>query len=291
MFAAREGETNLTMTPAHSSAVAEWRAHWPMVAAAMAGLSFTTVGVYSIGLFMEPLAREFGWTRAQISARLSIVALFAVLVSLPVGALIDRSGSRRLAIPGVILTSFAFAAFASANGSLRQWFALWMCGGIVAVAIKTTVWTAAMASLFAASRALALAVVLCGAALSQTIAPLLAQWLIDDCGWRTAFLGMGIGWGACVLVLLPFFFDARDYGEGKRVAASVISNGQTAAGLTWREGLRNPAILRIATALTISTVMGVGIDVHKVPILDEAGISREFAARLALAAGVAGIVG
>ena len=56
---------------------------------------------------------------------------------------------------------------------------------------------------------MALAATLSGAALAQTVAPLVAQRLIDGYGWRQAFRWMGLGWGVAVLLLiLPFFFDA-----------------------------------------------------------------------------------
>jgi MFS family permease len=259
-----------------------------MVVAAMAGLSFATVAVYSMGLFMEPLSREFGWTRAQMSLGLSIVALFAVPLSPFAGALIDRWGSRRLGIPGIILSAIAFAAFSLATGSITQWYVLWVCYAIVAIAIKTTVWTAAVSSVFQSSRALALAVVLSGAALSQTITPLVAQWLIDGYGWRQAFLWMGLGWGSVALVLLlPFFFDARDY---ERRAPSTSAR-PVLSGLTLAEGVRDPALLRIAAALFITSFLGVAVTVHKVPILTQTGLSREVAAQIAASAGIAGITG
>jgi hypothetical protein len=37
-----------------------------MVAAAMAGFSLSTIGTHSMGLFMDPLSEEFGWSRAYI---------------------------------------------------------------------------------------------------------------------------------------------------------------------------------------------------------------------------------
>lgn len=261
-----------------------------MVVAAMAGLSFATVAVYSIGLFMEPLSREFGWTRAQMSFGLSIVALFAVPLSPFAGALIDRWGSRRLGIPGILLSAMAFAAFSLATGSLTQWYMLWVCYAVVAIAIKTTVWTAAVSTVFQSSRALALAVVLSGAALSQTLTPLIAQWLIDDYGWRRAFLWMGLGWGGVVLALLvPFFFDARDHERRRTVAKS--NEQPVLVGLTLAQGIRSPALLRIAAALFIMTSIGVAITVHKVPILTETGLSRESAAQIAASAGIAGVIG
>lgn len=263
-----------------------------MVAAAMAGLSFATVAIYSMGLFMEPLSHEFGWTRAQMSLGLSIVALFTVPLSPFAGALIDRWGSRRLGIPGIILSAVAFAAFSLATGSLKQWYTLWVCYAVVAIAIKTTVWTAAVSSVFQYSRGLALAVVLSGAALSQTITPLIAQWLIDDYGWRHAFIWMGLGWGGFVLLLLlPFFFDARDHERRLAESTQTATVRPVLTGLTLAEGIRSPALLRIAAALFIMSVLGVAITVHKVPILTATGLSRESAAQIAALAGIAGVSG
>jgi predicted MFS family arabinose efflux permease len=167
-----------------------------------------------------------------------------------------------------------------------------VCYAIVAIAIKTTVWTAAVSSVFQSSRGLALAVVLCGAAVSQTLTPLTAQWLIDGYGWRHAFLWMGLGWGGFVLVLLlPFFFDARDH-ERRHAAATQGPNVRPVlAGLTLAEGIRSPALLRIAAALFIMSALGVAVTVHKVPILTATGLSRESAAHIAAIAGVAGISG
>lgn len=263
-----------------------------MVAAALAGMSFATIAMSSMGLFMEPLTAEFGWTRAQVTYGLTIVSLFGVPLSPLIGALIDRWGSRRLAIPGVILAACALAAFSLASGSLRQWIMLWVLYAMAAIAIKTTVWTAAASSVFVASRGVALAVVLAGAALSSTATPLVAQWLIDDYGWRSAYLWLGLGWGGFVLVLvLLFFFDARDYERGRVRKTAVSAVPASLSGLTLSEGLRNPALLRIAAALLLSTFLGVGITVHKVPILTETGITRHGAAQIAAAAGIAGLCG
>ena len=93
------------MTETHSSsALKEWRTHWQVVLAAMMGLSFSSLAPASLGLFIEPLSDEFGWTRAQISLGMTIYALFAVPFSPLAGALIDSRGSRAIGIGGLILT-------------------------------------------------------------------------------------------------------------------------------------------------------------------------------------------
>ena len=46
----------------------EWRAGWPVVAAALIGVGFTALHFYTLGIFIKPLQAEFGWGRGAIAA-------------------------------------------------------------------------------------------------------------------------------------------------------------------------------------------------------------------------------
>lgn len=100
------------------TAGAEWRRHWPMVLAACIGFSFMSFMTAAAGVFMDPLATEFHWGRTELSAGMAIASLLSILCSPFIGILIDRHGSRRLALPGLVLTSLAIAAFSQVNGSI-----------------------------------------------------------------------------------------------------------------------------------------------------------------------------
>ena len=279
------------------SASEEWRRSWTLVLAASIGFSFHSIMAIGTGVFMDPLGQEFGWNRAQQSSGVSIASITAMVLSPFFGALIDRWGVRRLALPGLVLTSLAIAGFALTNGSMRQWFALWTVYALVSLAVKSTVWTAAVASVFSASRGLAIGVTLGGTALAQIIVPPLANWLIADYGWRGAFVWLGIGWGSIALILSQLFlFDARDRRrQSLRTASGEASEAreETAAltGLSIREAWRDQALWRIAVSTFVIMVLTVALVVHQFPLLVEAGITRENAAFLASLTGVAGIVG
>jgi predicted MFS family arabinose efflux permease len=267
----------------------EWKAHWTLVLSAMAGMSFYTVITYSLGTFIEPIEREFGWDRAAISLGLTIFAFISMLGGPFIGLAIDRWGTRRIAIGGLFLASLSFAAFSLANGSLMQWYALFVVYGLVALAFKTTIWSAGVSSVFTKSRSLALAVVLSGSALGQTLAPLTANWLISGFGWRTAYVGLGLGWGGIALVLvLLFFVDARE--TAKRTAAVPVTQAAL-GGLTWKQAARDSRILRIAVANLAMSTVGSGISVHLVPVISDAGIDRATAVEIAATAGLAGFAG
>lgn len=272
------------------TAAGEWRTHWPLVLAAMAGFSLQGVAASSIGLFMEPLGREFGWGRAEISAGLMIPALFLIAVSPVVGALVDRWGSRRLAIPGLVLTGFSLAAFGFANGSHAQWLGLWVCYAVFSVFIKATLWTSAVTGCFSSGRGLALGVTLCGGAVAQVLCPPLAQVLIAAHGWREAYFWIAAGWTTpCLVLAVLFLRDAHDH--ARRTGPAVPASPAAEYGLGFKEALGDPALIRIGAATVLTMFAGTSALVHQVPILVEAGVSRADAAWLASLGGIAGVVG
>lgn len=273
---------------APATAGAEWGAHWPMVASGMIGMSFYAMLTYHFGLFIQPLEKEFGWERAEISLGLTIYTGTAVLLGPFVGALIDKFGSRKIGLIGLTLTSLTLAALSFADGSLVQWYLLWMAIAATALAVKSTVWGAAITGLFTTSRSLALSVMLSGSAIAQFSAPLIANALIEDRGWREAYRWLGLGWGGIALVLvLFFFFDVHDKRKQDPARIPVSSLG----GLTVREALRSPQILRIAFANVCMSLVGAGITVHMVPILSETGIERTSAAQMVAMMGITGLAG
>ncbi len=219
------------MQPGNSSAREEWREHWPLVLAAFVGISFSAVAVYSIGFFIEPLGSEFGWSRTEVSVGLSIFALITVPLAPVVGAIIDRWGARRMAIAGIILTASAFAGFGLATGSLRVWVGQWILFSLFALGLKATVWTVAISRAFHHGRGMALAVALCGTAMTQILAPLLSNWLITEFGWRQAYFMLGGGWGgAAFILLLLFFFDGPERARASPHRQTEGSIGADALG-------------------------------------------------------------
>jgi predicted MFS family arabinose efflux permease len=275
----REGET-------------EFRAHWPLVLAASVGFSFFSVMMASTGLFFEPLTREFGWSRTVLSSGPSIASILTAVLGPFLGALIDRFGSRRVVLPGLVLTTASVASFGLANGSEGQWIVLWVVFGIVAVSIKSTAWTAAVLGVFQKSSGLALGLTLSGTAVSQIVLPPLGNWLIAEFGWRLSFAILGLGWGGLTFLLcLAFLFDAHSRRAPGEKAEPDASQTVALAGLTSREALRDPALWRIGVSNFVVMALTMGLTIHLFPILTEAGIDRSTAAWLTSLSGVAAIVG
>jgi MFS family permease len=271
-----------------STALDEWKAHWPLILASLVGMSFYSVVTYSLGTFIAPLEEEFGWSRTAISLGLTIFTLTAMVGGPFIGAAIDRWGTRKVAVPGIALHAAAFAGLSLANGTLVQWYMLWSLLAVAALTTRSLLWSTAVSSVFTKGRSFALSVMLSGTAIGQ-MSPMLAGWLIEDYGWRQAYLLIGCGWGGLGFVLVMLFFrDAREQGRRSGIAAPVSAD---LPGLSVAEAVRDSRVLRIGVANIVLTLVGSGITVHLVPILGSAGLTRGDAVALAALGGIAGIGG
>jgi predicted MFS family arabinose efflux permease len=270
----------------------EWESYWPLVAVSCIGLSYQSLMTYGFGLFIEPITAEFGWSRAEISAGLSLAAIIAIPMSPLLGVALDRWGVRALALPGIILTAISIIGFSFANGSVKQWIALWLFYSVIGVGINSAVWTTAVSGVFNKARGMALGLALSGIAVAQIVTPPLAQWLIADFGWRNAFIGLALGWGIPVFALCYFYlFDVRDLQKKRMLGVGADAALLSIPGLTINEALRSLAVLRIAVSTLIIMVLTIGMIVHLVPVLSSMNIDRQTSAYLASLAGFAAIAG
>ena len=148
------------LTDAKTQAREELRGHWTLIMAAAIGFAFSSVVAASTGVFMEPMGKEFGWSRTLLSSALSISAVGTALFSPLFGVLIDRWGTRRMALAGTVLAGLMISWLSQLSGSAVEWIGFWILYTVAGLMIKSTVWTAAVSSVFTAGRGLALGLTL-----------------------------------------------------------------------------------------------------------------------------------
>ena len=274
---------------AENSALAEWRRYWTLPLAAALGYTTAVLHVYSIGPFMAPIAQEFGFSRAQMSAGITIVGLVAAAMSVPIGLLVDKVGPRRVGLLGVVLSTMAFASLGTATGGIANWIFLWCLMAGAVLFTQATVWTSAVASRFETSRGLAFAITLSGASVASTVCPILAVWLIDAYNWRVGFFGLAAIWLAFVLPMMLLFFRGAQDTAGETGPAAAGNKG--APGVSVAEGLHTTAFWKLLIACGLFTFTVLGIMVHFVPMLTDGGSGRLVAASIASLIGIFSIVG
>lgn len=275
------------------TAAAEWRHGWRVVLAGALGMALASTSVYSLGIFIAPLEAEFGWTRAQISAGLTINTALAVLIAPFIGMLLDRIGVRRIGVIGVVAYCLIFACLALSGPSIWSWWIMWLLLGLAGMAIKPTVWTTSVSSMFSTSRGLALSVMLCGTALGSSLSPILGNYLVDAVGWRRGIVGLACFWA--LLVIPPVFLfltSARDQQIKARSFAQTDPKPiPVLTGVSVREGLLSWRYFRLALAGFLTSLVIVSFVSSLVPILSDRGLGRQTAANIAGLVGLATVIG
>lgn len=278
------------MTIGKSTAGEEFARNWPVVLAGALGMALASVGVYVMGIFIHPLEQEFGWSRAEIVAGMTIISLFGMICAPFVGLVVDRFGPRRLGVFGAVVACATLAALSLTGPSIWTWWALWIPIAIAGTCMTPTIWTSGVSSLFDAGRGMALALVLGGTALCSTLTPILGNYFIETLGWRHAFVALAGFWAVLVIpIVVLFFTSAQDRNRvmpsDQKVEAEVLT------GIAVREALLSSKYIRLASAGFLATLIVVSLVTGLVPILTSLAIERQSAANLAGLIGISTVTG
>ena len=263
----------------------EWRAGWPVLPPALAGVMLVAVHGYSLGVMVAPLQHAFGWSRAAITTGPFIIALIAFWAAPLVGLAIDRFGPRRVGIVGVPAFCGALALLGTAGPNILTWWALWALLGIASMMILPMVWTTAIASRFTRNRGMALAVALCGTGATATFMPTLTDRLVTAYGWRDAYGVLGALCCAVVLPLVLLSFRSRQEAAGVPHTTPRLSRAELRAGLTSRR------FVLLAGAVTVNAFAMCALTVNGVPVLTGRGFGHAEAAAIAGLIGLGSITG
>ena len=238
--------------------------------------------------FIVPISHDFGWSRTLTTMGLTIILLMQAVASIPIGFLVDRIGSRKLALVGLVSAPLGFALIGSATGSQTNWIILWLIMGTLAMPVQSTVWTAAISSSFQTSRGLALGVSMCGTSLASALFPWLGAVLIEKFGWQRAMLYEALIW---IAVTYPFMFVFFRSVRDKETAHHRDKRQAGETGMTLKQGLRSTVFWRMLVVGAAYTFVIPTMIVNFVPILAGGGLNAVLAAKIAASIGIASFAG
>ena len=242
---------------------------------------------YGFGVFFNPIREEFGWPAAITALAFSIYRLEAGIGAPLVGFLVDKFGPRRLMLFGVGVVGLGFIMLSRIDSLLSFYTAFitlslgfsFSMGGVSQVAVVN--W-------FRRRLGLALGVMMVGAGLTGTIAPLLAL-LISHYDWRTTLVIVGVGaWVVGLPMSMVVRHRPEHYGmlpDGDE-AADVATNSADSEkyssteieGVHWSKALMSRSFWFVSLASGLGGVSISAVIVLLVPYLESVGVPREQAA-------------
>lgn len=277
------------MSSPATTAASEWRRHWPLVAATTAGMALASMLTASFGVMLEPMERELGWSRAQISSGPAVVSMMGLFLAAPAGFLIDRLGAWRTGLLVVVISFCSISLMSMVGNHLWHWWIAWALFGIPA-AFTSTVWLAPVSTIFDKGRGMAIAITISGTGISAALVPPIAEFFVQNYDWRAGFLGLGVIWCTVAFVLVFAFVPRRRLSLPPDDAPDVPVAART-GGLTPREGFRSRNFHLLFFASLISSFSGVALILNLVPVLTFTGLSRINAVTVAGTMGIAAIIG
>jgi MFS family permease len=263
---------------------------WWIVAACACGLlvGAGAILVFTFGVFLKPMTEDLGVSRGDLSGGLGIGAWFVALSCPIIGWLIDRFGTRRVMIPGILLFAFAVASFGLMQPKpLFLIYAIFCVAGFISGVQTPIPYAAVITHWFDTHRGLALGLATAGVGLGVALIPQLAAFLISRFGWRHAYFGLSVA--VVVLAWTPVVIFVHDppsvSGFGR---ARVIS---ALPGMTAAVALKSRNFWLLSVAFFLGVLAINGTIVHIVALLTDRGIALQRATSALSVAGLAIIIG
>ena len=161
--------------------------------------------VFSAGMFIVPICKEFNAGEAEVALASSLLSGFYLLAGPFVSALANRWGFRLVTIIGALISATAFAVSRYATSVAFLYVSYGICGGIgFCLIYMPSVLT--VGYYFERWRALATGIALSGSGIGTFIFAPLSTYLIEQFGWRDALFcqsGMILLCIVCALCYRP----------------------------------------------------------------------------------------
>jgi len=253
-----------------SSNISEFRrdSAWRVVLAAWLGaaMGLTALPFFTLGLFAQPLALEFGWSRSVIQSGLTFSMIGVICSAWAAGWMIDRFGVRPVALFSQMSLALGFVGLASQTGSTTLWQASWFVFAVLGVGTTPLTWSRGIASWFDKSRGLALGIALSGTGVTALVAPPLLNIVISLHGWRAGYLAVAL---SIVVVAMPaIWFLFRE-----RPRTAPVGMALQGEGLTLAQALRTRHFWLLIIGFWAICAAVAGLIPNLVPMLTDSGLS------------------
>lgn len=255
-------------------------------------LSCVAIGaMFSLPVFLQPIARDTGWSVAGISTAMTVAFLAMALGSMMWGNLSDRYGPRVVVLSGTVILTVGLALASQASSLLmfQAVFGLIVGGGTAAIFAPMM---AAVTGWFDTHRSLAVSLVSAGMGVAPMTMSPLAGWLVTTYDWRSAMLIIAV---LAIVLMLPAALLVRRAPALEQAAVAeegaVAAQGDLTPELTLGQVLRSPAFIILLLTNFFCCATHAGPIFHTVSYAVTCGIPLLTAVSIYSVEGLAGLAG
>ncbi|MEO7599091.1 MAG: MFS transporter, partial [Opitutus sp.] len=263
------------------------RYRWVIVAAGGL-LGCVAVGaMFSLPVFLLPIARSTGWSVTGVSTAMTIGFLAMALGSMVWGTLSDRWGPRIVALIGsvVLAGSLALASRATSLLQFQLIFGVFVGGATAAIFAPLM---ACVTGWFDTHRSLAVSLVSAGMGMAPMTMSPFAAWLISIHDWRTSMLIIAV---VAAVIMIPTSLLVRRPPAVPSQAAGAAPGEEPQAGRSLSQVLRSPQFVTLFFTNFFCCATHSGPIFHTVSYALSCGIPMIAAVTIYSVEGLAGLGG
>ena len=262
------------------------RYRWVIVAAGGLLGCVAIGGMFSLPVFLQPIARDTGWSVTGISSAMTIGFLAMAFTSMIWGTLSDRFGPLPVVLTGsvVLAVSLGLASLATSLVVFQFVFGL-MVGGATAAIFAPMM--ACVTGWFDTHRSLAVSLVSAGMGMAPMTMSPLAAWLVSNHDWRTSMQIVAL---VVAAIMIPVSLLVRR-APALESGASTPSNAPAEPDMTLAQALRSPQFIILLATNFFCCATHSGPIIHTVSYAISCGIPMIAAVTIYSVEGLAGMGG
>ncbi|MCK1639392.1 MFS transporter [Bradyrhizobium sp. 157] len=243
-------------------------------------------GMFSLPVFLQPIARDTGWSVTGVSSAMTIGFLAMAFTSMVWGTLSDRLGPLPVVLTGsvVLAASLGLASLATSLVVFQFIFGL-MVGGATAAIFAPMM--ACVTGWFDTHRSLAVSLVSAGMGMAPMTMSPLAAWLVSNHDWRTSMQIVAL---VVAAIMIPVSLLVRR-APALESAASAPSSAPAEPEMTLAQALRSPQFVILLLTNFFCCATHSGPIIHTVSYAISCGIPMIAAVTIYSIEGLAGMGG
>jgi MFS family permease len=244
-------------------------------------------GLFSLPVFLRPIAQATGWSMTGVSTAMTIAFVAMALASMAWGNLSDRIGPRAVVLAGsiVLAASLAIASRTTSLLAFQLIFGLAVGGSTAAIFAPMM---ACVTGWFDTQRSLAVSLVSAGMGMAPMTMSPLAAWLVSHNDWRTSLLIIA---GIAAAVMIPVSFLVRRAPALGGQAEAAEPETSSAPDMSLGQALRSPQFLILLATNFFCCATHSGPIFHTVSYAVSCGIPLMAAVSIYSLEGLAGLGG
>jgi MFS family permease len=260
---------------------------WVIVAAGGLLGCIAIGAMFSLPVFLQPIAGDTGWSITGVSTAMTIGFVAMALASMIWGGLSDRFGPQLVVLTGSVVLALSLA-LASQATSLLQFQLIFgvLVGGSTAAIFAPMM--ACVTGWFETHRSLAVSLVSAGMGMAPMTMSPLAAWLVSHYDWRTSLLVIAV---LAAVLMIPVALLVRRPPVLESTAATANAGEESQTDMSLGQALRSPQFIILMATNFFCCATHSGPIFHTVSYAVSCGIPLMLAVSIYSIEGLAGLGG